>query len=374
MSFHTFAARQDVSICAVFNSLVRVDAKRERSGHDEMLIDPTNAETATRWVVPIFSSEIFFLFRLPILLIPVLPPEMINALVDMRGGDGRESSSFRDSISSDEKRREALYARPSVGKYLNMSTVHTAFAVIGLVLNTVWLALWWVAIKGVTPATSRDDHSALRHYIDQTLGAILYTKLGHAGSWVLLSSVILYFFQFRHYKHYIVRLAMHYPGHRESQLPRHLYILSHVSVVNFLFDIPDINLPTTRLTAFLVRTINLYAGLTLSWTLVFIQALTEAFGCYLPGTPYYKLNSGLCPRFLNNPQDVLPPACEAPGSICGSEEVRWKTILAYELHYAFLTLVVSFSIYLVLSVGTRMRFFHTSSRFLVDLSTNKKDV
>jgi hypothetical protein len=344
-----------------------------------MLIDPTTARTSTRWIVPVFTSELFFLFRLPILLIPALPADMIDALVEtqLSGArsrfDGGNRSEWWATIRSEQARRAALYTRPTLRKYINMVSIHTALAIIGLVLNIIWLAMWWAAISHVTPATSRADHSALRHYVDQTLEAITNTRLGHTGSWFLMVSVILYFVQYAHYRHHLVRLATHYPGHPDTLLPRYIYILAHFSVINYVFDIPDIDVPTTKLSRIIIMTINLVAGSILAVALIIEEPFTEAWGCYPPGTSYVDLDSGMCPRFLDNPQDVLPPVCTVPGAECGQEVVRWKHELSDSVHQAQMAVTIGVFVYLILTIDSRIRFYKESAMFLQAVSTPQKN-
>lgn len=343
-----------------------------------MQIDPTNASTVTRWLFPVFTSEISFLFRLPIFLVPVLPADMVVLAQTqnyLKSTAFRVNNEWTEAVSAYEKRQAALYARPTLRKYVNFATVHTVFAILGLVLNFIWLVLWWVALENIAPFADASSHSAKRHYINQSVNALFHTHPGRAGSWILLASVLLYIVQYLHHRHHLVRLALHHPGHPETRLPRHLYILTHLSIINFLLDIPDINVPTSRFTRVFVVTANIIAGSVFVVAFVLQQPMTEAWGCYAPGTPYTGLKYGLCPRFLDDPQNVLPPVCDQTGVECGDGVARWKDMFVHDIHVAYIVLVVSFIVYLPLTLDNRIRFYRSATRFqmLISESPDKSE-
>lgn len=345
---------------------------------DAMYIDPTNAQTATRWILVIFSSEVSFLFRLPVFLIPTLPEEVINDGINFKLQNrqkrffNNEEDSFFDLVSSDKKRHDALYKKPTHRKYLNMVTVQIVLSLLGLGINIVWWFFWWLAVQKVTPYADRDKHNALKMYTDETLHAITSSRAGHYGTYMMMVSIFLYFLQYIHYRHYLVRLAIHYPNHSQVKLNRRMYILSHISLFNFILDVPDINVPTTKLSAAITRTLVLVAGLIFVFTFMFLEPLTMAYGCYSPLSTYKDIIYGLCPAFFSNndPQQQITTVCDQKGVMCGSERMLWKTQLAYELHYAKLVLFAAFTLYSILTIETRILFYNTARRFLYDVSEN----
>ena len=334
-----------------------------------MKIDPTTARTATRWLFPVFTSELSFLLRLPLLLVAALPRDTIRAISEhgyATRNAKRVHQEFWKAAKSHESRQAYLYARPNLRKYANYTVVQTIMSLLGLYLNIAWLMAWWIALETVAPASEiADAQGEDRHYIDETLHAIAHTTAGHVGSWMLLASFLLYVVQYLHMRHHLVRIAIHYPGDIETLLPRHMYFVAHFSVVNFLLDLPDVNVPVTKFTRLFVVVTNLVAGSVLAVAVLLQEPMTLAWGCYPPYESYRNYDFGMCPRAVDDPQDPLPPVCDQPGVECGIATQRWGNIFAHDIHIAAMALVASFIVYLPLSFDTRVRFFRSSARFLI---------
>lgn len=66
---------------------------------------------------------------------------------------------------------------------------------------------------------------------------------------------------------------------------------------------------------------------------------------------------GLCPGFLNNPQDALPPECDQAGARCGEAVHRWDRLFNKEMVYASVMLILSAVLYLFFGSVDRVRYY-----------------
>lgn len=171
-----------------------------------------------------------------------------------------------------------------------------------------------------------------------TVGCAAVTE-GHALWWgvgALAISAALHAVSYAHASRHRLRVAT--PGNGR------LFLLAHVGVLNFVFQLPGRGVPAVRLTRTLQLFVTLTVGLVFAFTLTTITPLEDAWGCYVPAhvVSLANYNHGTC--------DVPnAPACRmVPVVNCG---VAHGAIFSAELHYATQVMIVSFVVYITGSVA-----------------------
>lgn len=139
--------------------------------------------------------------------------------------------------------------------------------------------------------------------------------------------------------------------------------------MNWLLDVPGFRVPTVFWPHVIIVVFNLTAGLVMFLIFYFREPITLAWGCYAPGSTIQDLKYGLCPSFINDEQNAHPPVCDEPGTRCGEELIRWKTIFNDLLVDTALCAFASFSLYII-TVPAKTKFY-VLSRGLVYVEHNK---
>ena len=94
--------------------------------------------------------------------------------------------------------------------------------------------------------------------------------------------------------------------------------------------------------------------------------MINAWGCYAPGSSIEDLNYAVCPSFLNDVDDVLPPVCDQPGVRCGEEAIRWNSMFGKLCHETFFVMIISFTLYM-LTIPAKTKFYTLSRDLVLEL-------
>jgi hypothetical protein len=238
--------------------------------------------------------------------------------------------------------------------------------VLRLATNCTALWLMWAAVAQVAPATNEGDHRAATHYAGQTIHALATNRMAQYAAWMMLGSTALWMMAYAHHRHHLIRIALHDTASIDTKVPHSLYTLCHVSILNFALDIPDLHVPTNMFSHYVILALNVVAGSVFVVAFTLQQPMAFAWGCYAPNTPIKDLDFGVCPRFIDNAQDVLPPVCDQPGVLCGEGVQVWKGLFAHDIHVAGSMVFASFLLYLPLTLDARVRFYETEHSLLRD--------
>ena len=132
-----------------------------------------------------------------------------------------------------------------------------------------------------------------------------------------------------------------------------LYGTAHVSLLNFLLDLPGRHVPTVKRSHALLVIVNFIAGLTLFITYATATPLQEAWGCYQPSliNSLRDYDRGLCP---GDPTSTANICTERPYTNC--EENFKVDVFAKEMHYAMQGVVFGLIVYGI-SVGSKISFY-----------------
>ena len=98
--------------------------------------------------------------------------------------------------------------------------------------------------------------------------------------------------------------------------------------------------------------------------------MINAWGCYAPGTSYVDLKFGVCPTFLDDPRNPLPPVCDQAGTRCGEEAVRWNNVFGDLRHETFFVMMVSFTVYM-LTIPAKTKFYVVSRDLVLKLNKSE---
>lgn len=132
-----------------------------------------------------------------------------------------------------------------------------------------------------------------------------------------------------------------------------LFGIAHLSVINFLLDLPGRGIPSQRRSHLLLVAVNLVGGLILVVTAVTATPLRNAWGCYAPEyvQTVKDYNRGICPDDHSSSANICT---ERPYTNC-EEEFR-DDIFAREIHYGLQICSFSVPIYL-LTLSTKLAFY-----------------
>lgn len=324
-----------------------------------MIRDATNA---TRWLLTLYTSELSFLFHLPIFLVPILPvddyyPSSMNEKLGM----------IKNNIRSAESRKKVLQQRPTTQTWFNFSIVHTCICIIRLLLNSIGTILIWMSLDTIAPAVTSGDDQKNIEYVSQTLHALHHSNTAKLGGYMFLASLGLWLLAYAHHRYHLIRVMKHTP--EKVRFPRYLYTICHVGLFNFFLDIPDINIPVTFLTKWVIRGLNVIAGNVFVFVYTIERLMTFAWGCYPTHTTIYGYKYGVCPRYLNNPQNVLSSVCDQDGVVCGNENIEWRSLYTHTIHLCGMLVLYSFILYFILTLDTRIRYYRSFHLFVMEMKT-----
>ena len=178
----------------------------------------------------------------------------------------------------------------------------------------------------------------------KTLNSVLWGSYSGVGWSLMAVSAVLYAFAYGLHVFLKPKLQPVQPV---------LYGTAHVSVLNFLFDLPGRGVPTVKRSHTLLVVVNVIAGLTLLVTHAIATPLQEAWGCYQPSliTSLRDYNRGVCP---GDPTSTANICTERPYTNC--EENFEVDVFAKEMHYALQGIVFGLIVYGV-GVGSKLSFY-----------------
>ena len=265
--------------------------------------------------------------------------------------------------------QSALSGRKYYAFYVGM----TILTILRLILNFTGFFLIYTAISDYAPHENDYSESAdlPYEYATQTFYVLQTNYLSTIAGWCFLASTFLHVAAYIAHKHFLILQLNSNKPKASFSVPD--FWIGHISILNWVFDLPGIGVPTSTLTHIVIILINISAGLIFAAALWMEKPITLAWGCYQPGTSIIDLKYGLCPSYINDPQNAHPPVCDQPGVRCGEAEIRWKTILKQTLAQSGFILSISVAIYLT-SVSAKSQFYMLSQDLVQDTTdyNNKK--
>jgi len=273
------------------------------------------------------------------------------------------------TVRNPDKRRSHMKSPVGPRKYYTFYLSQSILVLLRILLN---FAGFWLISNAIGDVVLRtDDYSATADipyiYVSQTVHALQHSTYAHAGGWLLLASTILHLISYANHRYHLVR-TIDIDGNAE--FPAAWFWLAQVSVINWFFDISGVGVPTVQWTHIFILLFNLTGTLVFVCILYFEEPLTLAWGCYAPGTPIAELKYGLCPGYINNPQNAHTPVCDQPGSRCGEEVIRWKTMYRHIMVEAFYVVMASVALYAT-SIGAKINYYVLSRELVFDMSAYK---
>lgn len=180
----------------------------------------------------------------------------------------------------------------------------------------------------------------------QTLNSALHGTHSRTAWLLLLVSLGLYLLSYAIHK-------FKQPSKTVHAVQPVLYGTAHVSVLNFLLDLPGRNVPTARRTHTLLVLVNLVAGSVLFVTYATATPLQKAWGCYQPSLirSLRDYNRGMCP---GDPTSTANICTERPYTNC--EEMFEVDVFGVVKHYAMQALTLGLIVY-VFSISSKLSFY-----------------
>ena len=166
--------------------------------------------------------------------------------------------------------------------------------------------------------------------------------------YLFLASFGLYIISYFHQKYKLKHAYKYLTTSTDPnlQVPLILYILAHLSLINFSLDFPSGRVPTTKFTRFVVILANVIAFSIVIFTYYAIEPFDDAWGCYPSYYSYTQLDFGLCPAWYSSNPSFLTPCCDQPGVRCGTASQKASAQFDRAIFLAHMTLAISFFVYL----------------------------
>lgn len=138
------------------------------------------------------------------------------------------------------------------------------------------------------------------------------------------------------------------------------YTISHISVVNFIFDIPGWGISRTVLSHYSILVLNLISVLVVLFVVFAEEPFVKAWGCYPDPKNINELQYGMCPFYFQRTtqQQALSPVCDQPGVRCDESEAHAQELFAQSLSIAQVILSHSAVTYLS-SISPRFLYWRT---------------
>lgn len=334
------------------------------------MVDPTSSSAATHWLFCLYTNEFNWLFCWSYFTM-VTP----TAYSPPATSFNERFSSWLKMVKDPTLRNARLYEAPlSNRKYYIFYASMSAITILRLALNFAGFMLVLLSLYDYAPNLNDYSENAdlPYEYTMQTFRVLESHHLAKIGGWCFLASTILHVVAYLVHKNMLMRLLHHGSPDEAFSVPH--YFAGHISIINWLLDVPGFYVPTTTWIHILILLINLTAGFIFFCALWFEKPMTLAWGCYAPGTRIRDLSYGLCPQYINDPQNAHPPVCDQPGVRCGEEGIRWKNLMRESIIQTGFIMVVSLALYLT-SISARSRFYILSRDLVSDIAeTNKKNV
>lgn len=314
---------------------------------------------AVHWLGAIYSSEVFFLFGLPLLLVHQPSFDAVTS--------SKAPLSFRQKIQrwwksiSDRKHREKFLLTGS------SDYSYAKFAVLMVFLTVVGSAFKLTALGLITTEAAEIKSTTTSQFKDYTDIVFKWEN----GRW-FVAAVVVHFVQYLvHLYHLAECIVSSTEARREDailNLP--MYAFAHLSIVNFSLDLPGSFIANVRLTNSIVILINI-VGISMLFFLWFAEKpISECWGCYPPWFNINEYKYGPCPAFLSkhNPENALAAVCtDVNGARCDTEATRWTATLAHAWSIARILLFTSGSFY-IWSIPTKVEYYSTKYRMALRIA------
>lgn len=247
----------------------------------------------------------------------------------------------------------------------------TLLALLRLALNFTGFALIAYAIRNVVPYSN--DYSTMAdlpyQYTIQTFRVMARSNLAHIGGWCLLASTGLHLIMYKMHRMHLIRTVT---IEGDAEFPTEYYWIAHLGLLNWLLDIPGHRVPTVFWPHVIIIVFNCTATLAFLCIFYFREPLILCWGCYEHDTDLESLDFGTCLACVyNNAQNAHPPVCDEPGTRCGEEVVRWKTILNKTLVDSAMVAAASFTFYII-TVAPKVKFYVLSRELVYELQHHDK--
>jgi hypothetical protein len=293
----------------------------------------------TSWLQAIYTSEVFFLTGAPFMMLPVSP---LKEATLMSRPLSKRVQMASAAMSSQESRSNHLYNSHADNHiYYNFYWTQAAIFVVRAGLNA---AAFGLILKPVPEIQSNEERAYELVYKTITTGTET-----HIGWWLILGSLILHFLAYASHRLYLIRSFLQDPTASDGPavLPHKMYTVAHISILNFLLDLPGYHTLSTRFLRYVIVALNLTATLILVFYLFVLENFVLAWGCYPRGTSLGDFRFGVCPGYWRDPDHYYAPVCDSPGARCGEEEIRDNQMFSHELGITSGLVAFSFSLYII---------------------------
>jgi len=319
-----------------------------------------SAQTATRWLFPIYTNELNWMFCWSYVMVEksLYEPSALKT--------GDKLKMIRQS------KLEDIYNTPLTQrkKYV-FYVAMTVMTLLRLGLNFSGLWMLTSALSNIAPRDSKDytDMTNLPYmYTTYTFDQLSESREAWISGIIFATSTVIHFLMYAIHRFHIIKLTTNDAS--DGDWGYVYFWFAHVGLLNWLFDIPGINVPTVKFPHVIVILLNLTALLIFICTIYFEKPIITAWGCYAPGTSILDLKYGVCPAFINDPFQPDTPVCDQPGVRCGEGAVRWHHILNTTIVRSFVISSLSFIIYFI-SISAKIDYYSLSNRLVMQTSNKR---
>lgn len=270
-----------------------------------------DSSTSSAWLTTVYTSEICFLFHLPIIFAldpQFMRPESITTKSPYKATTLSERFQMKWQfmkqlftlffLREHKERTKFLYRQRTLGLFLPLEI--TIFLVRG-VLNTT--AIYYICYN---------LDAAVDKSTNVIIDSILFTKEARQGWMFFMYSLIPWLISYVIHRYHI--------AHYHIPIYPTLYRMAHWSPFNFSLDLPGWAISTVRIQHYFIVATNLFLVPYFLYAIYATIPLILAWACYMISYSYFDINGykfGMCPAIYSSDTARLQPVCTQPYARCG---------------------------------------------------------
>lgn len=305
-----------------------------RSTDKDAMIDYEVAAAMTRWKFAVYYSFVSCYLHLLIWLVPTTIP----------------------LLSEENDHPRTLLQRVTTRIYKSFISVQLIIMYTRIVLNFAITCAIIYILWDVTLYRSYNQSDFV--YYSEFYTAFQQSKITY---WILIGafvSLCLWLVACLYMSIYLRRRAIHNPDCDDVKIPVYLYTFCYLDPINFLLDIPGVNVPVAIYETWFVRIGAITCAIILYVFFSYETPIILCFGCYLDGIQYGKMRDGLCPSCPRlSSEDAFSQVCDHQNVECGESQVRWQNYFQYTRSLVYSILIICFCVYFFVNRPRRIEYF-----------------
>jgi hypothetical protein len=316
------------------------------------MLNYASGRLAVGWNSSVWLNEMAFVFMYPVWWMRPPQTSLADQLITawdtqtvrtvLAGVRARSRRLWECTLDGEKRKSELTEAVPDDTMF---EWYQLILFVLGAGLRLVWFNMLMWEVRNI-----EDDADSLSN----TLRALVTGDKNTVAITAVVLHVLAYFADTNHLLRDVV------DEDSDMVVPTSLYVLGHVSVVNFVFDFPGYGIKNVILSHVAIICTAVAVGVYFFVLVVGWKPVRQFFGCYAVGTSVEDLVYGPCPAFLQryNPEVSTSAVCNQNGVECDAFSAAWTATVAHSYSVATSVLGVTLLFY-ILSIPQKLVYYET---------------